>query len=625
MKTAACQSLRRSLAADRPAFGLWITLDSPAVTEMAVALGLDWVVIDAEHGHLDWKEIAEHIRATVRSETVALVRLSELNGGAIKRALDIGADGVVIPWVETAEQLQYAVRCARYPIEGIRGIGAERATAWGQALAEHAAEANEHVFVVPIIETVKGGENVAALGAVEGVDLFWFGPADYSASAGFRGQWEGPGVAESVLHMKDVLRAAGKHCGVLATSDENVQQRLTQGFRAIGLGMDAGLLIRSLRTALAGVGRDRKMSADLSVGELHRELPPPAQQVPARRNTFRVALTGDFHSPDGTPRYRDIGLDRFAGTNVAVLHFAQHRLEIGADQLAGANGVIVLTPCVTAASLLNTPDLLAIGRFGVGYDTVDVAACTAADVMLFVAAGAVDRPVAEATLGWMLALNHRVRAKDRFVREARWEERSQFMGSELRERTLGVIGFGGIGRALVRLLAGFGMHQPLVCDPFVRSADVAKLGARLVPLEELLAGADFVSIHCPLNEHTRNMIGARELALMKPTAYLINTARGGIVDEAALCAALREGRLAGAAIDCFAEEPLTTPPAFAALENVLLAPHCIAWTEELFRDIGRTVCDGMLALAEGRTPNGVVNGEVLERPGFRAKWKRIVG
>src|SRR6476469_539043 len=170
MKTAACSALRRTLAADRPAYGLWVTLDSPAVTEMAVALGLDWVVIDAERGHLDWKEIAEHIRATVRSDTVALVRLAELNAGAIKRALDIGADGVVIPWVESRERLEQAVRFARYPVEGVRGLGAERATAWGQALAEHAAEANENVFVVPIIETVTGGTNLDSMLTVEGVD-----------------------------------------------------------------------------------------------------------------------------------------------------------------------------------------------------------------------------------------------------------------------------------------------------------------------------------------------------------------------------------------------------------------------------------------------------------------------
>src|SRR5215208_177262 len=127
MKTPAIRKLRQKLAANQPVYGMWITLESPSIVEMAVALGLDWIVIDAEHGHLDWKEIVEHIRATVRSDTVALVRIAELNGGLIKRVLDIGADGIIIPWVETAEQLAQAVAYARYPLEGVRGIGAERA------------------------------------------------------------------------------------------------------------------------------------------------------------------------------------------------------------------------------------------------------------------------------------------------------------------------------------------------------------------------------------------------------------------------------------------------------------------------------------------------------------------
>lgn len=634
MKPAACQALRRALASDRPTFGLWVSLDSPAVTEMAVALGLDWVVIDAEHGHLDWKEIAEHVRATVRSETVALVRIAELNGGAIKRALDIGADGVVIPFVQSAAQLEQAVRFAQYPPEGVRGLGAERATAWGQGLAEHAATANDNVFVVPIIETVAGGASADALAAVPGVDLYWFGPADFSASAGFRGQWEAPGVGEAILRVKDALRAAGKHSGVVATCDANVHERLAQGFRAVALGFDAGLLLRSLRAALAGVGRDRVMAADLQCGPLAEALTPvqvaeSPSVAPARgasgppSKPFHVALTGDF-SAGGKPRYEDIGLDLLRQAKVPFDYFAEHRPEIGPDQLAGANGVIVLTPRVTAASLARADDLLAVGRFGVGFDSVDMAACTAADVLLFITSGAVDRPVAEATLGWMLGLSHRVRVKDRFVREARWEDRSLFMGSELRDHTLGVVGFGGIGRALVKLLAGFGMKPPLVCDPFVSAADAAALGVQLVPLDDLLARADFVSVHCPLNDQTRNLIGARELALMKPSAYLINTARGGIVDEAALLAVLRENRIAGAALDCFVGEPLTAPPAFAALDNVLLAPHCIAWTDELFRDIGRAACQGMIDLSEGKVPRGVVNREVLDRKGFQEKWKRLI-
>ncbi len=624
MKPLACQHLRSSLANGRPAFGLWVTLDSPAVTEMAVGLGMDWVVVDAEHGHLDWKEIAEHLRATVRSNTVALVRLAELNVGLIKRALDIGADGVVVPWIETAEQLEAAVRFANYPTKGVRGMGAERATVWGQALAEHAAEANDNVFVVPIIETVRAGENLPAMLEVEGVDLFWFGPADYSATAGFRGQWEGPGVADALLRMKDSIRAAGKHCGVVATGDDNVQKRLAQGFGAIALGMDTGMLLRSLKASLAGVGRDRKMTADL-VGSPHSpsaDPAPGASGLPTK--PFHVALTADFTDADGKPKYSDIGLLLFEGTRVEVAPFARHLPELASYQLEGANGVIVLSPHVTAASLASSESLLAIGRFGVGYDTVDVPACTAADVLLFIAAGAVDRPVAEATVAWMLALSHRVRTKDLLVRETRWDDRSQHMGTELRDRTLGVIGFGGIGKALVKLLAGFGMKPPLVFDPFLAQADAIRHGVNLVPLDKLLFDSDFVSIHCPLTEQTRNLIGERELATMKSTAYLLNTARGGIVNEAALIAALREKRIAGAALDCFDNEPLTEPPPFAEFDNVLLAPHCIAWTDELFRDIGRTVCRGMLDLAEGRVPKGVVNPEVLDRPGFQAKWKRII-
>lgn len=264
MKTAAICNLRRKLAADQPVFGLWVTLESPSITEMAVALGLDWVVIDAEHGHLDWKEIVEHLRATVRSDTVALVRIAELNGGLIKRALDLGADGIIIPWVETAEQLKQAVAWSRYPTEGLRGIGAERATGWGHAFAEHTAEANEHVLVIPIIESVAAACQVPMMCQVDGVELLWFGPADYSSTAGYRGQWEGPGVAEQILKLKDTIRNAGKHCGLIATSVENLHERQAQGFRAIGLGMDTGLLLRSLKGALAAVGRDSAIRASLT-------------------------------------------------------------------------------------------------------------------------------------------------------------------------------------------------------------------------------------------------------------------------------------------------------------------------------------------------------------------------
>jgi 2-keto-3-deoxy-L-rhamnonate aldolase RhmA len=139
MKIPAIKRLRAKLQAKAPVYGLWITLESASICEMAVALGLDWVTIDAEHGHLDWKEIIEHVRAAVRSDTVVLVRLAENSPALIKRALDVGADGVVIPWIETARQLEVAISSATYPPLGTRGIGAERATCWGQCFPQHAA------------------------------------------------------------------------------------------------------------------------------------------------------------------------------------------------------------------------------------------------------------------------------------------------------------------------------------------------------------------------------------------------------------------------------------------------------------------------------------------------------
>ena len=340
---------------------------------------------------------------------------------------------------------------------------------------------------------------------------------------------------------------------------------------------------------------------------------------------FRVALTGDFFAPDGSMKYPDIGLSVFDDhEHVTWSAFSEHCRVMGADQVGDSQGVIVLTPAVTAESVSRCGDLLAIGRFGVGYDAVDVAACTFADVVVFITAGAVDRSVAEATVGWMIALSHNARIKDILVRTGRWDDRSRYMGRELRDRTLGAIGFGGIGRATVGLLRGFNMRPPLVFDPYLDSRLAIEAGVRLVSLDELLTHADFVPIHCPLTEQTRGLIGGRDLSLMKRDAYLINTARGGIVDEDALYDALANNRIAGAALDCFADEPIVQPHRFGKLDNVLLAPHCIAWTDELFRDIGRAACQGMLDLSLGKVPHGVVNPEVLERPGFLQKWARLV-
>jgi phosphoglycerate dehydrogenase-like enzyme len=343
-------------------------------------------------------------------------------------------------------------------------------------------------------------------------------------------------------------------------------------------------------------------------------------------NPFPVALTADFYNDDGSTKYPDIGLSVFAPHgHITHKPFAEHRKQIGADQLEGFAGVVVLTPTVTAEAVSRANDLLAVGRFGVGYDAVDVRACTAADVAAFITPGSVDRPVAEATVGWMIALTHRVLVKDRLVRTGQWDERSKYMGAELRDRTLGLVGLGGIARKVVELLKGWGMNPPIAFDPYANPTMANQLGVQLITLDELLQTSDFVSIHCPLTEQTRGLIGRQEIGLMKPTTYLLNTARGGIVDEDALYDGLKSGKLAGAALDCFAEEPVTKPHRFGELENVILAPHSIAWTEELFRDIGRSVCQGMVDLSLGRRPRGVVNPDVFQKSSFQEKWKRITG
>jgi phosphoglycerate dehydrogenase-like enzyme len=347
-------------------------------------------------------------------------------------------------------------------------------------------------------------------------------------------------------------------------------------------------------------------------------------QAPHKPHPFHVELTADFYNADATSRYADLGLSVFHNyPHITHKAFAEHRKQIDPDQMRGCQGVIVLTPHVTAQSVSDANDLLAIGRFGVGYDSVDVKACTEADVVVFITAGAVDRPVAEACVGWMIGLTHHMRAKDNLVRTGRWDDRSKFMGRELRDRTLGVIGLGGIAKGLLNLLKGWGMNPPIAFDPFITPADAKAIGVHLVSLEELLKTADFVSIHCPLTEKTRGLIGRNELAMMKREAYLLNTARGGIVDEDALYEALQGHRIAGAALDCFAEEPVTHPHRFGALDNVLLAPHSIAWTDELFRDIGRAACQGMVDLSLGKKPRGVVNPQVFDRPGFQKKWDRL--
>ena len=339
---------------------------------------------------------------------------------------------------------------------------------------------------------------------------------------------------------------------------------------------------------------------------------------------FSVGLTRDFLNAEGKLTFPDIGLGLLdAEPGVRHRFMDPHPSEVPADHLKEFDAIISMAPKYTRQTFTGAGRLVSIARFGVGYEMVDVPACTEADVLLLITKGAVDHTMAESIVTFMLALCHRLPEKDRLAREGRWDIRGNYMGSELRDRTLGVVGLGGIGSRLLDLVRPFGMTDIIAFDPFLPAERAATLGVRLVPLNPLMRESDIVSISCPLNEKTRNLIGREQLALMKPTAYLINTARGGIVDEAALIETLRDRRIAGAGLDVLAEEPAPADHPLAALDNVILTPHCLGWTRELFRDLGRMACSQTLAVSRGEIPDGVVNPEVLDRPGFRKKLDRL--
>jgi D-3-phosphoglycerate dehydrogenase len=340
---------------------------------------------------------------------------------------------------------------------------------------------------------------------------------------------------------------------------------------------------------------------------------------------FRVGVTRDFLKPDGTLGFGDIGLgllDEAAGVEWEFL--AEGSRELRAEQVRDYDAIVVLSPRVTAATLAGAERLAVVARFGVGYDSVDVDACTAAGVILTITPDGVRRPVAHATLAFMLALSTMMFQKDRITRAGRWDDRFDYIGMGLTGRTLGLVGVGNIGREVLDLARPLGMRH-LAFDPYTSPETAATIGVELTDLETLLRESDIVSIHCPLTPETRALVDAERLALMKPTAYLINTARGPIVDQRALTDALRERRIAGAGIDVFEQEPVDPADPLLTLDNVIVAPHALCFTDEVALGNGRSACRSILDVAAGRVPQNVVNRAALETPRFKEKLARYAG
>lgn len=258
--------------------------------------------------------------------------------------------------------------------------------------------------------------------------------------------------------------------------------------------------------------------------------------------------------------------------------------------------VVRLVELIDRDMMAASRNLRIVAKHGVGTNDIDVAAAKALGIPVIMATGANAHSVAEHALGLILALAKDFLRQDGQIRKGLWDKKL-YAGRELRGQRLGLVGFGLIGQILARMVAPIGM-QVSAYDPFAPEEAFAGGVERVTSLNALLAESDVVSLHCPLTDGTRGLIGAREIALMKPTAFLVNTARGEVVDEPALIAALHAGRIAGAGLDSFAEEPPVANPLWQ-LPNVILTPHVAGVTEDARRAVSIMTATNVLAFLRG--------------------------
>jgi phosphoglycerate dehydrogenase-like enzyme len=334
---------------------------------------------------------------------------------------------------------------------------------------------------------------------------------------------------------------------------------------------------------------------------------------------FRIGYTRDFLNSKGEVGWGDIALDLLDGvTEVKFEYLATDERVITPENGGDYDALGVLAPQITADLVDHAPRLAIVARFGVGYDNVDLEACTRNGVAVTITPDGVRRPMAGVAMTFILALSHRVIEKDRLTREGGWASKLDYMGTGVSGKTLGSIGLGNIARDMFHLAEPWGLRR-LAHDPYVTEEQAAAIGVELVDLETLLRESDYVVVLCKLTPETHHLINRERLALMKPSAYLISIARGPIIDEVALYDALRSGQIRGAGMDVFEQEPVDPANPILQLDNVIVAPHALCWTDECARGNGTGVLSGILAVRRGVVPENIVNREVVDSPRFQEK------
>jgi phosphoglycerate dehydrogenase-like enzyme len=289
------------------------------------------------------------------------------------------------------------------------------------------------------------------------------------------------------------------------------------------------------------------------------------------------------------------------------------------EVLSRYDAVLALNLRVPPAALQGVQRLGVIARWGVGYDRIDVPAMSEAGVGLTLTPNAVRRPVAEAIMTLMLALAKNLFVLDRVTRAGQWRESLPGLGMSLEGKVLGSVGCGNIAREMFRMARPFAFSRLIACDPFVAPTLAREVGVELVDMETVFRESDFVAVNSLLNKDTIGLVGEAQLRLMKPSAFLINTARGPIVNEPALVKALQEKWIAGAGLDVFTEEPPRKDHPLFAMPNVVLTPHALPWTDNIGRDNTSEAAENIVEYSRGETPHALLNKEVMKHAGWLAR------
>ena len=283
------------------------------------------------------------------------------------------------------------------------------------------------------------------------------------------------------------------------------------------------------------------------------------------------------------------------------------------DFITEAHAIIVRLGKIDRELLEQAKNLMIIAKHGVGYDNIDVVAATEKKVVVINTPLDNGESVAEHNLGLMLSINKKIALADRSIRLGRPKSREELVGVELKDKTLGLIGMGHIGSTLAHQCQSAFNMKTTAYDPYVSREKADQLGvAKIEKLDDVLRGADYVVICVPLTKETANLIGVRELGLMKPDAFLVNSSRGGIVDEAALYDALVKGEIGGAALDVFLKEPPPSDHPLFRLDNFIGTPHIAGGTVEAMRRMATTCAEEILRVFRGERPKFPVNPQVLD-------------